>query len=115
MSETLMWTVHVELRTESQATEFEAIVDAFYALEQVDPALLDSSWSLTRGDDVSLVEVDLTVAGSDEDDVWKKAAAAIRTAVHAGGGGTPSWEGRMSEVRHAYLITERQDIVLVAS
>lgn len=113
MSQRRQWSVHLELYTEGPADEFDQIVDAYYDLEQSDAALLDSAWSLTRSDAASLVEVDLTIAGTDEDEVWAKASTAIRTAVHAGGGGTPSWTERISELRHAYLITEKRDVTLL--
>lgn len=103
------------LATGDPSKQFEAIVDEFYALEQADPDLLDSSWSLTLGeDDDSRVEVDLTVIGRSEDEAWSKAMSSIRAAIHAGGGSTPSWDERTDDLRPRFVIIESQGITAVA-
>ncbi|HEX6756036.1 MAG TPA: hypothetical protein VF109_08830 [Mycobacteriales bacterium] len=66
----------------------EAMTDELAGLDAAHPDLLD--WSVGLAGDV--VEVDLTVDAGTPEAAAALAVGAVRTAIHAAGGGTPGWE-----------------------
>jgi len=71
--------------------EAEAIMESLVDLEQVDLRLSSSAVGLDLA--VMTLDVEVTVRGDDYQDCIQHALAAIRTAIHSAGGGTPGWPG----------------------
>ncbi|MFJ8130960.1 hypothetical protein [Streptomyces hydrogenans] len=67
----------------------ERVMEALLDLEACDSLLSDSGVAMDADD--MLVDVELTVAGTSAPDTLRYAQAAIRTAIHAAGHGTPDW------------------------
>lgn len=117
---TNQYSVHIELHVVGGDHDeaFDALLDAYSDLEQADEQLLDSAFSQTlNDDDTALIEVDTTVTGDSREDAWHVATCAIRSAIHATGGHTPSWDEALEQAANggsAYIITERQEVVAVA-
>lgn len=83
----------LEVTGPDPAGHVELVLDAYYDLEVADPALLDCAFGFSaKGDGVGVVEVEQTVTGDDPGSAFRYAAAAVRTAIHAAGGSTPSWD-----------------------
>jgi hypothetical protein len=74
------------------AKHFEAVVNAFFDIEHADPRILDSSFGFTMLRTHADLEVQLTVLGDSLEDAFVHAQAAVRTAIHAAGGGTVGWD-----------------------
>lgn len=67
----------------------DAVTKALLEQEQCTPEVLDSAVSADRAGRV--MEIDVTVRATSEDEAIAVGQAAIRSAIHAAGGGTAHW------------------------
>ncbi|WP_194910257.1 hypothetical protein [Catenulispora rubra] len=66
------------------------VMEALLALEECNSELSDAGVAMDA--DQMIVEVELRVSGSSEPECIERALAAMRTAIHAAGHGTPDWQ-----------------------
>lgn len=71
--------------------DFVSIADAFFDLEGIDDQDLSA--------DAGTLLFTLTVAAADEVQALSAATVAVRTAIHAAGGGTAGWDDNSSTLR----------------
>ncbi|MEZ0107347.1 hypothetical protein ABH920_001338 [Catenulispora sp. EB89] len=66
------------------------VMEALLALEDCNSELSDAGVAMDA--DQMIVEVELRASGSSEPECIERALAAVRTAIHAAGHGTPDWQ-----------------------
>jgi hypothetical protein len=67
----------------------DAVTAALLEQERCTPEVVDSAVSADRG--ARVMEIEVTVQASSEDEAIAVGQAAIRSAIHAAGGGTANW------------------------
>ncbi len=85
-------TVRLTVVGPDRAAHFERVVDRYGSLERQHDDLLDCGWGFSDLDSTSEVDIAITVREDDERAAWGIATSSIRTAIHAAGGFTPSWD-----------------------
>lgn len=70
---------------------FDALADALYELDALDPAIEDTDLTACLAD--GRVIVSMVADAADLEAAVHKAVAAVRTAIHKLGDGTPGWAG----------------------
>ncbi len=78
-----------------RAEHFQEMADAYAALEEVHDELLDSSLGFHDSEDRALVDLELTVLASDEDEAYRLASSSVRAAIQKAGGFKPGWGERV--------------------
>ncbi|ACU77044.1 hypothetical protein Caci_8221 [Catenulispora acidiphila DSM 44928] len=66
------------------------VMEALLALEECNSELSDAGVAMDA--DQMIVEVELKASGASEPESIERALAAVRTAIHAAGHGTPDWQ-----------------------
>ncbi|HVA60348.1 MAG TPA: hypothetical protein VNG13_07400 [Mycobacteriales bacterium] len=89
------------------------MADCYAGLKAGDAALLDCAWGFSDRDQHGDVDVDVTVAASDEATAYELASASVRAAIQHAGGFTPDWDERVPDLSSvAYRLTdERVELV----
>lgn len=90
----MMFGVRMELRAtgDDVSKSFEAVVDAYYALEQTCPELLDCGFGYAGQPDGSAhIDVELTVDAETAEHALMIGSGSVRSAIQAAGGFTPGW------------------------
>lgn len=81
---------------EALAQSAQTVMDALLELEGCNSELSDAGVAMDASE--MTVEVEITASGGDAQESLERAMAAIRTAIHAAGYGTPDWPTQ-SDVR----------------
>jgi len=109
-----MYEVRLSLRASGEpdrAAHFEAVTDAFAALEDVHDDVLDSSFGFADSDDFAEMDVEVTVMAADEAQAYQLASSCVRSAIQTAGGHTPDWEHLPSSGAVYRLTDESVDLV----
>lgn len=100
----------LDVTGEDPAAHFELVLDEYGKLEAADPDLLDCAFAFSsRSAATAVVEVEQTVRGTSGEDAFRRAAAAVRAAIHAAGGSTPSWD-EAPEPSVRYLLADGVEV-----
>lgn len=75
---------------EELALSAQNVMEALLALEECSSELTDAGVAMDASGEMT-VEVEITASGASAPECIERAMAAIRTAVHAAGYGTPDW------------------------